>query len=143
MTRILLLLLAALTWLRVSCGRHHSPQGSYVMDFIFCLSDGSHVTVDTVHPSLLRSSSLSSPRWYHISRVFLPTYSWSRLLTCPNHLNHAFLHLSAMFSTLSLSLMPTVLTWSLSVWPHAHPHIFISVTSSFFAWELVIGTVSI
>ena len=32
---------------------------------------------------------------------------------------------------------------SLSVWPHAHQHIFISVTSRFFTWELVIGTVSI
>ena len=64
-----------------------------------------------------------------ISRVFLPTYSWSRLLTYPNHLNFAFLHLSVIFSTLSLSLMSSFLTWSLSVWPHAYLHIFISVTS--------------
>ena len=43
--------------------------------FIFCRSDSSHVPVDTVHPSLLRSSSLSSPRWYKLqslsSDVFL------------------------------------------------------------------------
>ena len=70
-----------------------------------------------------------------ISRVFLPTYSWSRLLKCPNHLSLAFLHLSVMFSTLSLSLISSLLTWSLSVWPHAHLHIFISVTSSLFTWE--------
>ena len=30
------------------------------------LSDGSHVSVDTLHPSLLRSSSLSSPGWCHL-----------------------------------------------------------------------------
>ena len=40
-----------------------------------------------------------------ISGVFLPTYSWSRLFTCPNHLSLAFLHLSVIFSTFSLSLM--------------------------------------
>ena len=34
-----------------------------------------------------------------ISRVFLPTYSWSRLLTWPNNLKLAFLYLSVMFST--------------------------------------------
>ena len=34
-------------------------------------------------------------------------------------------------------------TWSISVWPHAHLPIFISVTSSFFRWELVIGIVFI
>ena len=70
-----LLLLAALTWLWGRCGRHNSPPASYDVDFIFCCSDGSHVPVDTVHPSLLRWSSLSSPRWYHLqslsSDVFL------------------------------------------------------------------------
>ena len=78
-----------------------------------------------------------------ISSVFLPTYSLSRLFTWPNHLSRAFLHLSAILSTFSLSLMLSFLTWSLSVWLHAHLHIFISVTSSFFTWELVTGTVSI
>ena len=38
-----------------------------------------------------------------ISRVFLPMYSWSRLFTCPNHLSRAFLLLSVMFSTFSIS----------------------------------------
>ena len=78
-----------------------------------------------------------------ISRVFLPTYSLSRLFTWPNHLSLAFLHLSVMFSTFSLSLMSSFVTWYLSVWPQANLHIFISVTSSFFAWELVTDTVSI
>ena len=69
------LLLAPPTWLWGCCGRHNSPPASSVMDFIFCRSDGSHVPVDTVHPSLIRSFSLSSPRWYHLqslsSDVFL------------------------------------------------------------------------
>ena len=67
-----------------------------------------------------------------ISRVFLPKLSWFRLFTWSTHLSRAFLHLSAILSTFSLSLMFSFLTWSLSVWPHAHLHIFISVTSSFF-----------
>ena len=44
-----------------------------------------------------------------ICRVFLPTYCWSRLFTCI-----AFMHLSVMFSTFSLSMMSSFLTWSLS-----------------------------
>ena len=55
-----LLLLAAPTWLWGSCGRHNCPPVSSVMDLVFRRSDGSRVSVDTVHPSLLRSSSLSS-----------------------------------------------------------------------------------
>ena len=77
-----------------------------------------------------------------ISRVFLPPLSWSRLFTWANHLSRAFLHLYAILSTFSLSLMFSFLTWCLSVWPHAHLHIFIYVTSSFFTWELLTGTVS-
>ena len=42
-------------------------------------------------------------------------------------MRRAFLHLSAIISSCSLSLMFSFLTWSLSVWPHAHLHIFISV----------------
>ena len=78
-----------------------------------------------------------------ISRVFLPTYSLSRLLTYPNHLSLAFLLLTVVVSILSLSLVLSFLTWSLNVWPHVYLHIFIYVTSSLFTWELVIGTVSI
>ena len=54
---LLHLLLAATTLLWGHCGRHNSPPASSVTDFVFCRSHGSHVTVDTVHPSLLRSSS--------------------------------------------------------------------------------------
>ena len=79
-----------------------------------------------------------------IYKVFLLTYYWSRVLTCPTHPNLAFQHIFAIFSNSSLSLMLSFLTLSLAVWPHTtHLHIFISVTSSFFTWGLVIGSVSI
>ena len=139
---VILLLLAALTWLWGRCSRHNSPPASSVMDFIFRRSDGSHVSVDTVHPSLLQSSSFSSPSWYHLQSLSSELFLVSPL-TRRHHLSLAFLQLSVMVSTFSLSLMSSFLTWSLSVWPHAHLHIFIFVTSSFFTWELVAGTVSI
>ena len=79
-----------------------------------------------------------------ISIVFRPTYSWSRLFTCPNLLSVAFLHHSVLFSTYSISLPGVIISrLSLGVWPQAHIHISISDTSSFFTWELVIGIVSI
>ena len=71
-----------------------------------------------------------------ISRVFLPTYSWSRLFTCPKHLSIAFLYLSVIFSTSCISLVESFLAWYLSVWPHAHMYTLFSVTSSFFTWDL-------
>ena len=37
---------------------------------VFCRSDDFRVSVDTGHPSRLRSSSLSSPRWYHLQSFF-------------------------------------------------------------------------
>ena len=115
-------------------GRLNSPPASSVMDLIFCRSDGSHACPGW-HLSLLRSSLFASPRWCHI---FLPTYSWSHLLTYPNYINLAFLYLSVMFSTLNISLMSSfmIMSWYLSVWPHANLHIFISVTSSFFTWSV-------
>ena len=51
-----------------------SSHGS-VMDLVYSRSDGSHVSVDTVHPSLLRSSSLSSPGWYHLQSLSSDVYS--------------------------------------------------------------------
>ena len=44
-----LLLLAATTWLWDRCDRHTSRPASFVMDITFRRSDGSHVSVDTVH----------------------------------------------------------------------------------------------
>ena len=61
--------LAAPTWLWGRCSRHNSPPASSVMDLVFRRSDGSHVSVDTGHPYLLRSSSFSSPRWYHLQSL--------------------------------------------------------------------------
>ena len=113
------------------------------MDFIFRRCDGSHVSVDTVHPSLLRSSSFSSTRWYHLesrsSDVFLvsPLYLAKRPQSC---------FPVPLCNVLYFQSLPDVIVShmvSFSVWPHAHLHIFISVTSSFFTWELVTGTVSV
>ena len=138
----LLLLLSAPTWLWGRCGINNSPPSSSVMALVFRCSDGSHAPVDTVQPSLLRSSSLSSAVWYHLQSFFLRSLG---LFTWPNHFILAFLHLSVTPSTFSLSLMLSFLTWTWtrSLWPHAHLHIFIYVTSSFFTWELVTGPVSI
>ena len=80
---VIRLLLAAPTWLWGHCGRHNSRPASSVMDFVFRRSDGSHVSIDTIHPSLLRSSSFSLPGGT-ISRVFL-----------------ALLHLSVMLLSIS------------------------------------------
>ena len=55
----------------------------------------------------------------------------------------AFQHLYVVFSTFCLSLMLSFITWSLSVWPPANLHMFIPVTTRFFTWELVTGTVCI
>ena len=105
-----ILLLAAPTWLWRSCGRHNSHPASSIMDFIFCRSDGSHALVDTVLPSLTRSSSFSSPRWYH-----LKSHSSDVVLVSPLDVSippqscfHA--HLCGV-----LSLMSSFLTWSHSV----------------------------
>ena len=137
-------LLAATTWLWGRCGRHNSPPASSVMDFVFRRSDCSRVSVDIVHPSLLRSSYFSSPRWYHFQSLstdvflVLPVYVAKPPQSCfPAPLCHVL-----YFQFLSDVIVSHMVT-SLSVWPHAHLHIFISVTSSFFTWELVTGTVSI
>ena len=61
-----LLLLDSTTFLRGRCRRHTSPPASSGMHFIVYCHDGSHVSVNTVHSSLLWSSSSSSPRWYHL-----------------------------------------------------------------------------
>ena len=39
---------------------------SYVMDFIVCCPDSMYVSIGTVQPSLLPSSSFSSLRIYHL-----------------------------------------------------------------------------
>ena len=133
---LLLLLLAAPTWLWDRFFRHNSPPASSVMDFIFRRSDGSHVSVDTVHPSLLRSSSLSSPGWYHLQ-------SLSSFVVLASHLYVAKPHQSCFPVPLCDTLY---LQFLLVVFVHhmvSHVQIFISATSSFFTRELVTGTVSV
>ena len=80
-----ILLLAAPTSLCGRCARHNSHPASSVMDVISCCSDGFHVLVDTVHPSLLRSSSFSSPRWYHLQSLSSNAFLVSSLCASKPH----------------------------------------------------------
>ena len=137
---LLLLLLAVPTLLWGRCGRHNSPPASSVVDILLRCSDGSHVRCHTIYPSLFWSSS-SSPGRCHLqcssSHIFLfsslympkPPQSRFRDPVC----DLLYLH----------SLLDVLISQSLSVWPHAHLHIFISATSNLFTWALVTGTVSI
>ena len=63
--------LAAPTWLWGRCGRHNSPPASSVMGLVFRRSDGSHGSVDTVHPSLLRNQNPLSVRHKSLSNFVL------------------------------------------------------------------------
>ena len=88
-----------------------------------------------------RLSLISSPRWCHLQSLCSDVFLVSSLdVSKPPQ---SCFPAPVMFSTVSLSLMSSFLTWYLSVWPHARLHIFISATSSFFTWKLVTGTVSI
>ena len=122
------LLLAAPTSFLGRCGRYDAPP-SYVADFIFCSSDSSQVSVDTVHPSLLRSSSLSSPRWYHLHS--LSNDVGYRLFTAPNHQSS---FPAPLCDVLYLQPLPGVIIAHMiySCLATCLLHIFISVISSFF-----------
>ena len=129
-------------WLTRARASRCSKSSSERIIFICCCYHSYRVSVDGVHPSLLRSCSFSPPRWYHLQRLSSGTFLVSPLER-PNHLSFAFVYLSVIFSTSSLSLILSFLTWFLSVWPHDHRYIFISVTSSFSTWDLITGNVSI
>ena len=80
-----------------------------------------HVSVDTVHPSLLWSSSSSSSPicFIWVTSVYVLMYYWSRLFKCQNHgPSLAFQHLSVM------SLPDVIISHMvcLNVWPHAFLH---------------------
>ena len=64
-----------------------------------------------------------------ISIIFLPTYSWSLLMTCPYHLSLPSLIFIPDRSTLTVLLMCLFLILSFLVTPIAHLNIFISATS--------------
>ena len=64
-----------------------------------------------------------------ISIIFLPTYSWSLLMTCPYHLSLPSLIFILNRSTLTVLLMCSFLILSFLVTPIANLSIFISATS--------------
>ena len=79
---------------------------------------------------------------YSISIVFLPTYSWSLLMTCPYHLSLPSLIFIPNRSTLTVLLIYSFLILSFLVILIANLSIFISATSISFTCFFVIATVS-
>ena len=77
-----------------------------------------------------------------ISIIFLSTYSWSLLMTCPYHLSLPSLIFIPNRSTSTLLLMCSFLILSFLVTPIANLNIFISATSISFTCFFVTATVS-
>ena len=98
---VILLLLAAPTWLWVTAAETIllQPVLSWTSSFVVPMALKSRLT-QSIH--LCFGIPLFLLPGGTISRVFLPTYSWSRL------------------STFSFFVMSSFLTWYISVWPHAH-----------------------
>ena len=92
---------------------------------------------------MLRCSSSSFPWSSHHLSVSSDKFSVSSLDVFKPPQYCFLAPLCDFIYTSSLSPMSSFLMWYLVVWPHAHLHIFISVTSSFFTWEIVIGSISI
>ena len=79
---------------------------------------------------------------YFISIMFLPTYSWFLLMTCPYHLSLPSLIFNPSRSTLTVSLMDSFLILSFLVTPIANLNIFISAISISSTCFFVTATVS-
>ena len=77
-----------------------------------------------------------------ISIIFLPTYSWSLLMTCPYYLSLASLIFIPNRFTLTVFLMYSFLILSFLVTPRANLNIFISATSTSSTCFFVTATVS-
>ena len=77
-----------------------------------------------------------------ISIIFLPTYSWSLLMTCPYHLSLPSLIFIPNCSTLTVPLMYSFLILSFLVTPIANLKIFICATSISSTCFFVTATVS-
>ena len=77
-----------------------------------------------------------------ISIIFLPTYSWSLLITCPYHLSLPSLIFIPNRSTLTVLLMCSFLILSFLVTPIANCSIFISASSISSTCSFVTATVS-
>ena len=77
-----------------------------------------------------------------ISIIFLPTYSWSLLMTCPYHLSLLSLIFIPNHSTLTAPLMYSFLILSFLITPIANLNIFISATSISYTCFFVTTTIS-
>ena len=76
------------------------------------------------------------------SITFLPTYSWSLLMTCPYHLSLPSLIFIPNRSSLTVTLIYSFLILSFLVTPMANLNIFISATSISSCCFFVTATVS-
>ena len=113
--------------MRVTCSHNMT-----VMYSLCCRPGGFHVPVDTVHPYLLLSSSHSSARWYHLQSISSDVFLVSPHGVAKPHQSCFPAPLCDVPYFKSLPDDIIVFTWYLSMWPHAHLHIFIDVTSNFF-----------
>ena len=112
------------------------------MDFFFCCPDSSYVSVDSVDPPLLQSSSSSSPRWYHFQSLSSVIFLVSSL-----HVSNPPQSLpctSPWCSVLSVSPWSDHFSHGLFACGRMpiYTHLHLCQFQFVFTWELVIGTVS-
>ena len=120
----------------VATAYHHSPNLSVFNIRLFPIS-----SFTTSKNRLFGLPLLHFPG-NSISIIFLLTYSWSLLMTCPYHLILPSLIFIPNHSTLSVPLMYSFMILSFLVTPIANLNIFISATSISFTCFFVTATVS-
>ena len=89
----------------------------------------SHISSFTTSKNLLFGLPLLLLPNNSISIIFLPTYFWSLLMTCPYHLSLPSLIFIPNRSTLTVLLMCSFLIMSFLITPITNLNIFISATS--------------
>ena len=124
----------------VATAYHHSPNLSVFN--IVSFAPTSAISFFTTSKNLLFGLPLLLFPGNSISIIFLPTYSWSLLMTCPYHLSLPSLIFIPNRSTLTVLLVCSFLILSFLVTAIANLNIFISATSISSTCFFVIATVS-
>ena len=124
----------------VATAYHHSPNLSVFNIRLLCTNFP--ISSFTTSKNLLFGLPLFLFPNNSISIIFLPTYSWSLLMTCPYHLSLPSLIFIPNHSTLTVLLMYLFLILSFLVTPIANFNIFISATSISSTCFFVTTTVS-
>ena len=107
---------------RVVTAYQHPPNLSVFNIRLLC-TNFPHIFFYYIYKSSLFSLSLLLFPGNSISIIFLPTYSWSLLMTCPYHLNLSSLIFIPNRSTLTVLLMYSFLILSFLVTPIANLNI--------------------